>query len=340
MDPQNHDKPWTPDEDTLLRKLNHLAAKDLSGIFQRSASAIGSRRVNLGLKKIVRMGDEEEGLLRREYLGYTPLEDIQKLIFKQFGIKRSIGVLRQKLLHLELRRDARRSRLINRFGLENAPLHESVEEIRARLLAQERALRKAQKDTSLAEAKLIITNMLRNLSLPGASRKVEFRTALAAGCTLEMIGRAVGLTRERVRQVIYEVRGRSPYQKKSRGQVSEVRRQAFFTRPNVQRDIICEQCGDLFTYTTKQGVARKRFCLDCAAKRTVANRDKFLIKARALNAEAKEERARVRGIKVALQNLPTNLIEELLENALKKVKERNSGSQQGSNTGQPDSTGQ
>lgn len=193
---------WTSEETQKVREgvANGLTYFQISeALHDRSHQQVQSFAcyvlgLHRGLRKFT---PEEDDFLTREFLAYKPREEIAALL------KRTVGALNQRILHLGLRREMRRTLLVKRFK-EAATDPRSVDEIKAEIAQKDHA----EKLQRSAEQEAIIADVLKSMIQAlnwGASRRPVFQTALAAGATLQEIGECVGITRERVRQIVHGV---------------------------------------------------------------------------------------------------------------------------------------
>lgn len=152
------------------------------------------------LPKVKRWTQEEDDLLTREFLAYRPRNEIATML------RRSGGVVQQRIRFLGLRRDTRRALLARRFDAV-ATDPRPTEEIYAAIEAKDKADQEARSIEERAAVDAALAE-LANLLQMGASRRPAFQQAMKKGATLQEIGDVVGLTRERVRQIVYGVANR------------------------------------------------------------------------------------------------------------------------------------
>lgn len=225
---------WTPEQDEALRAgiAARRSSREMVVDLGHTESAINSRRKTLGLKtfSMRRFSDEDDAIIKADYAAFVPVEEIA------LKLGRSIGTLMQRVLHLGLRRDGRKTRLAARFGAEVLAVSDDPAEIRHHLIAVAKA--KNDERAAIQEAKIVaaIADMQAVLD-GGVERSVAFKAAMLQGATLQAIGDQVGLTRERVRQIVH-----SRY------------------IPKQPRTVVCARCE-----TTFQAIGRgpRRFCEPC-----------------------------------------------------------------------------
>lgn len=229
---------WSQEHDDLLRRRRSERAttKEIAAELNRTASAVQTRIICLGLTRSLRHFTEaEDAVIRADYANHIDVYEIaQKL-------GRTTGTLRQRILHLGLTRDARKTSLAKRFGAEALAISDDPAEIRR--ILHERAIAKKQEQERAREEKVktALDEMVAAIT-DGIDRKVAFQTALLSGATLQQVGDVYGITRERVRQIIYDVKP-TPSAPKA---------------PAPPHDLICQRCSTSFV-----GHRLKKYCDGC-----------------------------------------------------------------------------
>jgi len=147
-----------------------------------------------------RWSDEEKELLRQCYLNNIPVDEIVTQLKETFGTNRSWGTVRQQIFQMGLSRDARKTRLVHKYGSEILSSGATAEEIISVLNRNARQVKEAKK-AEIAETKQNILNQVLLAVANGMPRDFAMQMALIGGCTLQDIGTVFGLTRERVRQI-------------------------------------------------------------------------------------------------------------------------------------------
>lgn len=224
-------KKWSDEDITYLcENTGVLPQREMAKHLKRSVMSVQAKIVDLGIKtnKPVRFSDDDDAYIKKAYVtDLLPVEEIAA------HVKHSAGTTRQHILKLRLRRDARRQRLINRFGEIGRDMTKSPSQIRAELRAADEAEKEAAKQAHQdARARAIIS--MENALAAGTNRRFAFQQAMLEGATLNDIGVSQGITRERVRQVVHGIRPAyvpvPPHERKERHFVS-------VARP-------CVSCGD------------------------------------------------------------------------------------------------
>lgn len=197
--PKKHKKrAWTTQEITTL-KAGLEAGKyytDIAAQLGRSVGQVRSfalHRLNVGPRRLTYYTPEDLEAIRHEYLAYVPLEDIAN------KLGRSVGSIRQQVYRLGLWRDGRRTHLSRKF----APAAYDPRPVDV-IVAELKAAEQKKKEERDAEQEARIVKMLEqavSAAAFGASRKAVMQRALLEGATLQEIGDAFGVTRERVRQI-------------------------------------------------------------------------------------------------------------------------------------------
>lgn len=226
---------WTAEQDAILTAgvAARRSSKDIAAELGRTLSAVFSRRVNLGLRifTIRRFTNDEDTIIRSDYASFVPVEDTAK------KIGRSIGTLRQRILHLGLTRDARKTRLASRFGIDVLSLSDDPAEINRQMQERER---QQQEDRKAAEAARVVAALeaMQTALNAGEDRVAAFQAAMLQGATLLAVGDATGISPERVRQLVHGVRAKST--------------------PKPARTLTCRRCSAEF-----EGPGGRWYCTPC-----------------------------------------------------------------------------
>lgn len=229
---------WTTEQDAALAAgvAARRPSREMAAELGHTESAVVSRRSSLGLRiySVRRFTEVDDSIIRADYAAYVAVEDTA------FKLQRSIGVIRQRLLHLNLHRDSRKARLANRFGVEVLALSDDPGEIRRQLAERDQHERAALDSAQAAKVTAVIADMQRALDA-GEDRGVAFKAAMLQGATLQAVGDQVGITRERVRQIVGQpVRAPRPQ------------------RP--PRTIVCKRCEEKFQ---PNGGGGHKYCPPC-----------------------------------------------------------------------------
>lgn len=232
---------WTPDQDAALTQgtLEGKTAPQLEKELGRSISAINMRRIALGLsRQLRRFTPEEDAVIRADYENFVHVEETAR------KLNRSFGVVRQRLFKFGLSRDGRKTRLAERFGVEVLGLSDNPAEIRRILADGERAKKEAAAVAEVVRIAGVIAEMQAAITA-GEPREIAFRAAMLQGVTLQAIGDAVGLTRERIRQL---TDGKPRYEHAA----------------PPPRIVTCKRCCSDFQV---QGRGNRKYCEPCAEAR-------------------------------------------------------------------------
>jgi hypothetical protein len=229
---------WSDEEKSLLKTwvLAGVPHKEIAERLNRPYYSVKQKIGVLGLAKpIKRFPAEEDAYIVKAYTALALTEDIAT------ALGRSVGVIRQRILHLGLRREAKRTILANRWGINPDTVPDldlkGVAQVVNERVRAERAMSRA---TKLALVNASLDQMEQELREKAVDRRAAFRAAMLKGATLQQIGDRVKLTRERVRQIVYDVK---PPSKKG-------------TAP--LRAILCERCGVAF-----KGHGNRHYCDQC-----------------------------------------------------------------------------
>lgn len=218
---------WSESEIATLRA-NHLKKPfELRALLPgRSIAAISTHRRNLGLFQQRRFSIDEDAIIRNEWVAHTPVQDIAT------RLDRSYGNVSQRIVKLGLKRDGRKTRLAKRWGIEALSISDDPHAIMAHFSEIERKA----KETKQAEIDAAVMSALDAMDVSlgeGLDRRVAFQIAMALGATLQQVGDRVGITRERVRQIVDNVKPWAGY------------------IPRAPRAIECKHCHTVFTVSGK-----------------------------------------------------------------------------------------
>lgn len=176
------------------------------GVSGRVARRYAIARGLIEPKNQKRYTDDEIELVRHQYVSGIPIEDIAR------HINRSVGVVRQKIFHnmKDLRgvRNASTTRAIKKFGTEvlNLGPTKDIGKIVKTMVMEAKLAAKAQALAAKRAAKSIqIKDMINNIANDPTGRNAIIFEFRHRGLTLQEIGDAVGMTRERVRQICNDV---------------------------------------------------------------------------------------------------------------------------------------
>lgn len=192
---------WTPQEDKILLAKHHKHTSREIGIMLGRAMAAVHRRLYHyhGIKKLRHFSPEEDAIIAADAKASIPvMETANKL-------GRSWGVIRQRSFKLHIKRDFRKTLLVRKFGLEAVTLHPDPTVARQMILDELKRKRELEDAEYAALLQEVLVGCADDIAAGRATRQDAFKSALVAGCTLEMIGQHFGITRERVRQVIYHI---------------------------------------------------------------------------------------------------------------------------------------
>lgn len=144
-----------------------------------------------------RFTDDETEIVRQDFLAYVPVSETAKRIGK------SVGVIRQKVLALGLNRDGRVTVALRYAPPELVARRASM--TNDEFVAEAKAWRKGINQRRRADRNVRVRAAIAAIAATDGSRNVKMKTMRAAGATLDEIGTAMGITRERVRQITSEV---------------------------------------------------------------------------------------------------------------------------------------
>ncbi len=197
---------WSEEEDKILADcvdVGMTIAEIRPFLPDRTDSAIHARKNTKGLRKakLRRFTPEDDAIIREDYLNHVDtIETARKL-------NRSNGVIRQRIFALRLSRDGRKTKLAQKWGHDVLGLSDDPSEIQ-RIMAERTAAEKAQRDAEhKAKVERALDAMDKALA-DGVDRKLAYQAAMMGGATLQAIGTREGITRERVRQVVSDVKAK------------------------------------------------------------------------------------------------------------------------------------
>lgn len=198
------ERAWTPEEIQIVKDgwYAHKTASQMApDLPNRTPYQINVfMRVVLGLQNRKRRWSlDEDARLKEMYLGFKDFVDIAK------ALERDVGTCRHRATELNLTRDRRRQHLVNRFGEEFATDPRSVDEILAGMEREKEAAALARSQEKQAQIAQVLSNMVNEIAF-GGDRRLAFQKAMVAGATLQEVGNMMGLTRERVRQIVHKVK--------------------------------------------------------------------------------------------------------------------------------------
>lgn len=258
--------PWTLEQDALVIN-GTLAGKNAKAIAEETGhteSAIHARRFELNMPALRRFNEVEDDIIRADYAAFVAVQDTAA------KLNRSPGTLRQRHRKLGLReRDGRKTRLANRFGLGVLSISDDPAEVRRVLREGEEAKQAAQKAAFAAKVANALADMRTALDC-GEDRIIAFRAAMLAGATLEQVGQEAGITRERVRQIVHNVRPPARPDKTFECQSCHAHHPA----PKRGRRKYCDECRLLID--AERAEANREQNREYQARYRVEHRDKWL----------------------------------------------------------------
>lgn len=254
---------WSGEEDAILRPAiranlsvpKMVVALQKMGFYRTESGILGRIDTLLGTPKelppsprkgvfYTRRTEAEKAYIREQFMAFVPREEILRGLNKKFGLHLSLGSLNQYIHHKGLKRDARKAMLAKRFGADVLKRGDDPVALRAELQAEALAEKEARKAAHKDEIKQVLQRMLVDLSSGVVPRWEAMQQAMLHGATLQDIGDAVGVTRERVRQIVNKVKPNKYY------------------KPKPPRDMICQGCGSDYQVTGR-GRSRQLFCNQC-----------------------------------------------------------------------------
>ena len=308
-----HGNEWSPEEDNLLRDCvaQKMNDKEIGALLpNRTTTAIKARRHDKGLQfyKVRRFTEEEAIYIKQAFLDHVLMTEIAE------KLNRTEGDIRQFIFKNKLHRDARKTILGRKYGLDVLKLGDDPEVIKASLLEAQAQAKERVKLLEAEKLNGVLNNMLAEIA-SGTDRRLAFQTARLQGCTLEMIGVATGITRERVRQITCFTSN------------SERMRQYKF-EPTPPRQVICKMCGEAFT-VKRQG--RFLYCDKCKPKADKIAYAKVLERAKAAQ-KANPEKYRVCARDNYLKRKQRQAeLEQLVIDLQSQLRDKESGTESGSN---------
>jgi DNA-directed RNA polymerase sigma subunit (sigma70/sigma32) len=208
MTDQSDGSLWPPDTAARIK-----AARDRGASFEAIArdfgvsfAALRNKAIALGVHAAVprrKFSPEEDRLIRADYLAHV---DVAVTAAK---LGRSRGAVRQRIFHhlkdlLNQGRTPRSARALRQFGpamLEHgASPDEAALKVKEMVTAATAQARAAALEAKARRRRERIDMMLEQIA-GGRERDAAVFEARALGVALEDIGRAIGVTRERVRQI-------------------------------------------------------------------------------------------------------------------------------------------
>jgi len=234
---------WTKEEDDILEEAAIRGAR-MEELIQllpgRNVGAIRARKHGRGYcaYSLRRFTPEDDAIIRADYIGNVEVTETAK------RLGRSVGVLRQRIMFLGLHRDGRKVRLAKKWGHDVLSLSDDPAEIQ-HIMLERGAAERAERDAAYAAKVEQALDAMDAALARGEDRRLSFQAAMLAGATLQQVGLRQGITRERVRQV-----------------VSQVRSGKGIGHPYVSTDIStpipCRKCGNPFVRT----IGQQRYCSD------------------------------------------------------------------------------
>ena len=190
---------FTVEEDETIRRLfdGGHRPRAIAEAINRPISAVKYRAKYLGLRRfsIWRWSAEDDQKLTALCLAHVPTNHIAK------QMQRTISAVHKRAFDLGIKRDNRKTRLATRYGVEILASGKDPVVILAELRELETQRQQAERAAHQAKVDALLSEMQRGIEA-GLDRGFMFTAALVSGATLQAIGDRVGVTRERVRQVI------------------------------------------------------------------------------------------------------------------------------------------
>jgi hypothetical protein len=206
--PEQSQTVWPADaaERITVARERGMSFEAIAKEFGVSFATVRNKAIALGIHRAVarrRFTPEEDQIIRADYLAHVDIE----VTAAKLG--RSWGSVRQRIFHhmkdlLKQGRTPRSWRALRRYGASMLD-HGATPDEAALKVKEIVAAAKAQARAAALEAKARrrqerIDLMLEQIAT-GRDRDLAIFDARALGATLEEIGRAIGVTRERVRQI-------------------------------------------------------------------------------------------------------------------------------------------
>lgn len=191
---------YTEIEDGRIREFfaRRVSSRAIAADLGRSVQSVRHRIKHLGLRHTNWFWTpDEDAKLRNLAAAHVPVEEIATML------SRTISSVRKRQFDLDIPRDNRKTRLAKRYGVEVLANGKDPVVILAEIREAEEHQRKIAAAEQQVKINAMLDEMERGLSA-GCDRAFMFTAALVGGATLQAIGDRVGLTRERVRQVIEE----------------------------------------------------------------------------------------------------------------------------------------
>lgn len=188
---------FTPQEDEQIRSLfaKRISARGMAAILNRPVDSIQSRTRNLGLRRPWGWSPDHDEQLRSLSEAHVPVHEIATIL------DRTQAAVRKRCMDIGVKHDARKTRLAERYGVGVLANGKDPAVLLAELREAEETKREAEATERSAKIEKLLDEMERGLTA-GCDRAFMFTAALVAGATLKGISDRVGITRERVRQVI------------------------------------------------------------------------------------------------------------------------------------------
>lgn len=194
------------DERIIQMRSQGLSWREVGAAFHADPTTVRLRALSRGLfeaKKNRRFTPEDDVLLRDAYINQRNLVEVAA----QIGC--SYGVLRQRISHhhkdlVNTVRTPVGTKALKRYGADlmqhGATPGEAARAIQSKIIKAKAAARVAAITAKERHAKQKLETMLTEIS-NGKDRDLAMFEARMLGLSLEVIGQAIGITRERVRQV-------------------------------------------------------------------------------------------------------------------------------------------
>lgn len=208
MTDQSNGPLWPPDAAARIKAARDRGAsfEAIARDFGMSFAALRNKAIALGVHTAVprrRFSPEEDRLIRADYLAHV---DVAVTAAK---LGRSQGAVRQRIFHylkdlLKQGRTPRSARALRQFGsamLEHgASPDEAALKVKEMVTAATAQARAAALEAKARRRRERIDMMLEQIA-GGRERDAAVFEARALGAALEDIGRAIGVSRERIRQI-------------------------------------------------------------------------------------------------------------------------------------------